>query len=367
MKVKSRKRVVMAMSGGVDSSVAAALLVEQGYEVIGMTMNLFSLPREFCRAEDLRSCCGWKSAEDAQRVALTLGIPHYVADFRRDFEKKVIADFCAQYSRGRTPNPCIRCNKHIKFELFLRKAKRLGAEAIATGHHARVEHDAAHGQYLLRKGKDKEKDQSYFLYPLTQKQLSLTLMPIGKLMKIEVRKIAQDLGLPVAQKSESQEICFVPDKKYARFLKGRIPEGLKPGPIVDLSHHILGQHRGIIHYTVGQRKGMGIAAPHPLYVLSIDVEKNEIIVGPNEKLYKSKLLASQVNFISGEKLVYPLVVKAKIRYRHLEAKAVVTAVDKGQVCVEFEKPQRAITPGQSVAFYDGDRVVGGAIIDSVLG
>ena len=362
-----RKRVVVAMSGGVDSSVAAALLKEQGYEVIGLTMNLFSLPREICQEESLRSCCGWRAFEDAQRIAMALEIPHYVADFKDSFKEKVMADFCEEYRKGRTPNPCIRCNQYIKFEALIKRAKKLSADYIATGHHARVECDAVRGQYLLKKGKDKEKDQSYFLYPLTQEQLSLTLMPIGEKTKTEVRKIAEDLDLPVAQKPESQEICFVSGNNYAQFLKDRIPEGSKPGPIVDLNLHILGQHRGIIHYTVGQRKGMGVAAPHPLYVLSIDVEKNEIVVGPNEKLYKNKLLASQVHFISGEKLVQPLVVKAKIRHRHLEAKAVVTPVDKGQVQVEFEKPQRAITPGQSVVFYQDDLVVGGAIIDRVLG
>lgn len=361
-----RKRVVVAMSGGVDSSVAAALLKEQGYEVIGLTMNLFSLPKEICQEESLRSCCGWRAFEDAQRVATTLKIPHYVADFRNSFEKKVIVDFCEEYRKGRTPNPCIRCNQYIKFEALIKRAQKLNADYIATGHHARIEYDAARGQYLLRKGKDKEKDQSYFLYPLSQEQLSLALMPIGEKTKTEVRKIAQDLGLAVAQKAESQEICFVPAKNYAQFLKDRIPEGSKPGPIVDLKHHILGQHRGIIHYTIGQRKGMGVASPYPLYVLSIDVGKNEIVVGPNEKLYKNKLLASQVHFVSGEKLVHPLVVKAKIRYRHLEAKAVVTPVGKGRVCVEFEKPQRAIAPGQSVVFYDCDRVVGGGIIDVVV-
>ena len=361
-----KKRVVVAMSGGVDSSVAAALLKERGYEVTGITMNLFSLPKEICQEESLRSCCGWRAFEDAQRVAMVLKIPHFVADFKDSFEKKVIADFCEEYRKGRTPNPCIRCNQYIKFEALVRRAKKLNADYIATGHHARIEYDSARGKYFLKKGKDKEKDQSYFLYPLTQELLSLILMPVGEMTKAEVRKAAHDFGLPVAEKPESQEICFVPDKDYAQFLKDRISEVSNPGPIVDSNHRLLGQHQGIIHYTVGQRKGMGVAAAHPLYVLSIDVKKNEIVVGPNEELYRSRLMASQVRFISGEALTRLLTVKAKIRYRHSESKAVITPAGSGQVRVEFEKPQRALTPGQSVVFYDGDIVLGGGIIDRII-
>lgn len=351
------------MSGGVDSSVAAALLKEQGYDVIGVTMKLFSLPKDYCRSEDLRSCCGWKATEDAHRVAISLGISHYVVDFRDKFEKSVIKDFCLEYSKGRTPNPCIRCNQYIKFDFLMKKLKAFEADYLATGHHARVEYDNQSGRYLLKKGMDKKKDQSYFLYPLTQEQLSRTLMPIGNFTKEEVREKAQKLGLSVAQRHESQEICFIPDNDYVRFLGQRIPEAFRSGPIVDLENRVLGQHQGITHFTIGQRKGMGIAASQPLYVLSMQSDKNAIVVGPSNQLYERTLLACQVNLISKAKITRPLNVRAKIRYKHREAKAFLTPQDTDQILVEFEKPQRAVTPGQSVVFYDKDVVVGGGIID----
>jgi tRNA-specific 2-thiouridylase len=358
-----QKKVVVAMSGGVDSSVAAALLKEQGYDVIGVTMKLFSLPKDYCRSENLRSCCGWKATEDAHRVAISLGISHYVVDFRDEFEKSVIKDFCEEYSKGSTPNPCIRCNQYIKFDFLMKKLKAFGADFLATGHHARVEYDTQSGRHLLKKGKDKKKDQSYFLYPLTQEQLSRTLMPIGNLTKEKVREKAQKLDLSVAQRHESQEICFVPDNDYVRFLRQRVPEAFRSGTIVDLENQVLGQHEGIAHFTIGQRKGMGIAASQPLYVLSMQSDKNTIVVGPSNQLYEKTLLASQVNLISKAKITKPLKVRAKIRYKHKEAKAFLTPQDADQILVEFEKPQRAITPGQSVVFYDKDAVVGGGIID----
>jgi tRNA-specific 2-thiouridylase len=358
-----QKKVVVAMSGGVDSSVAAALLKEQGYEVIGVTMKLFSLPKDYCRSENLRSCCGWKATEDAHRVAIHLGISHYVVDFRDRFDKCVIKDFCGEYSKGRTPNPCIRCNQYIKFDFLMKRLKAFKADYLATGHHARVEYDTRSGRYLLKKGKDKKKDQSYFLYPLSQKQLSRTLMPIGNFRKEEVREKAQKLGLSVAQRHESQEICFVPDNDYVRFLRQIIPSAFRPGPIVDLENRVLGKHKGIVHFTVGQRKGMGIAASQPLYVLSMLSDKNTIVVGPSGQLYEKTLLASQVNLISKAKIAKPMNVKAKIRYKHREAKALLTPLDTDQILVEFEKPQRAITPGQAVVFYDRNVVVGGGIID----
>jgi len=358
-----QKRVVVAMSGGVDSSVAAALLKEQGYDVIGVTMKLFSLPKDYCRSENLRSCCGWKATEDAHRVAISLGISHYVVDFRDKFEKSVITDFCGEYSKGSTPNPCIRCNQYIKFDFLMKKLKTFEADYLSTGHHARVEYDTRSGRYLLKKGKDKKKDQSYFLYPLTQEQLSRILMPIGNFTKEKVREKAQKLGLSVAQRHESQEICFIPDNDYVRFLRQRIPEAFRSGPIVDLENQVLGQHEGIAHFTIGQRKGMGIAASQPLYVISMQSDKNTIVVGPTDKLYEKTLLASQVNLISKAKITKPLELKAKIRYKHREAKVFLTPQDTDQVLVEFEKPQRAITPGQSVVFYDKDVVVGGGIID----
>jgi len=351
------------MSGGVDSSVAAALLQEQGYEVIGVTMNLYSLPKEYCKLEQLRSCCGWKAVEDANKVAHTLGISHYVADFREQFERKVINDFCEEYARGRTPNPCIRCNEYIKFVALMERAKRLKADYLATGHHARIEYNSQTRRYLLKKGKDKTKDQSYFLYSMTQNQLSCTLMPIGNLTKEDVRKKARKLGLPVAQRPESQEICFVPDRDYAGFLRTRIPEAFCSGPIKDLENRLLGRHQGIIHYTIGQRRGMGIAAPYPLYVLALHSDKNTVVVGTNEQLYEETLVALGVNYISIDKLKEPLKIKAKIRYKHRESKALLTPLDSNQALVKFERPQRAITPGQAVVFYAGDVVVGGGIIE----
>ena len=357
------KKVVVAMSGGVDSSVAAALLREQGCEVIGITMDLYALPKEVCRSENLKSCCGRKAQEDANRVAIALGISHYVVDFRREFERTVVDDFSREYGRGRTPNPCLRCNQLIKFDLLLDRAQRLGADHIATGHYARAEFDPTIGRYLLKKGKDKDKDQSYFLYTLTQAQLARTLFPLAGLTKKDVRKIADKFALPVAQKEESQEICFVPDRDYAKFLRGRIPQAFRPGPILDAQNRVVGRHEGIIHFTVGQRKGMGIAAPHPLYVLSIDAEKNAIVIGKNEDLYRNRLEAADVNWIAFEKLSEPKVVLAKIRYRHAEAAATIYPLDGGRVRVEFGKPQRAITPGQAVVFYDGETIVGGGIID----
>lgn len=358
-----RKKVVVAMSGGVDSSVAAAILKEEGHEVIGVTMSLFSLPEEFCRSANLRSCCGWKATEDAHRVAMALGIPHYVANLKKSFERKVVENFCGEYARGRTPNPCIRCNQHIKFGALLRKLRAFDADYLATGHHARISRDERSGRFLLKKGKDREKDQSYFLYPLTQDQLSRTLMPVGHLTKQEVREKAGGLGLPVAQRPESQEICFVPDGDYPRFVESRKPEVSRSGPITDLDRRVLGHHRGIIHYTVGQRRGMGIASPHPLYILSILADANTIVVGPEEKLLKKRLIASEVNLISLAELKRPLRVKARIRSRHREASAVVGPLEDGRLLVEFEKPQRAVTPGQSVVFYEGEVVVGGGIID----
>ena len=360
-----KKRVVVAMSGGVDSSVAAALLLEQGYDVVGVTMNLFSLPKKYCRDENIKNCCGWGAAEDAHQVALTLGIPHYVIDMRNEFEEKVIADFCAEYTKGRTPNPCIRCNEFIKFENLLKRAEgKMDADYLSTGHHVRIEYDKKKKRYLLKKGIDADKDQSYFLYTLTQDQLARLLMPVGHFHKKDIRKKAEELNLPAAQRPESQEICFVPDNNYPRFLRKKIPHAVKSGPIVDSAGKLLGNHEGTIHFTIGQRKGMGVSASHPLYVVAIDAEANTIVAGPNEMLYKDELIASQLNFISVMGLKESKRLKAKIRYKHTEAEAHVFPVKKEMVRVVFESPQRAITPGQAVVFYDGETVVGGGIIDA---
>lgn len=351
------KRVVVAMSGGVDSSVTAALLKDKGFEVIGITMQIWE------RSKDWGGCCGIGSIEDAKRVAYKLEIPHYVLNFSDIFKEKVIANFCEEYKEGRTPNPCIRCNKYIKFGTLLKKAKELSADYIATGHYARIELDNQRKRYLLRKGIDSQKDQSYVLYVMNQKQLEQTLMPLGNFTKDQVRRIAREKDLPVADKQESQEICFIPDNHYGEFLKGCIPQRAhQPGPIVNKEGEIIGEHQGIIFYTIGQRKGIGIAEREPLYVTSIDKENNTIVVGKKEDVYRDELLADNVNFIYMDKLKAPIKVEAKIRYLHPAAEASIFPQDKDKVKVKFNQPQWAITPGQTAVFYNRDTVIGGGTI-----
>jgi len=356
-------KVVVAMSGGVDSSVAATILKQEGYQVIGVTMQIWPSNKQASEVDRFGGCCGLGAVSDAKRVAYELGIPHYVMNFRDIFAQKVIADFCREYSLGRTPNPCIRCNQYIKFDTLLERAKGLGADLVATGHHARIEKDEANGRYLLKKGVDQHKDQSYVLYPITQEQLEHSLLPIGNFTKQRVRQIARELGLSVAANPESQEICFIPDDDYPKFLKEHIPQAVKPGPILNEQGSILGRHRGILFYTIGQRKGLGISAKEPLYVTAIDREKNAIVVGSKQKVYGNKLIASGLNWITIAKLKQPITVKAKIRYRHKEAEAEITPWDKDQVYVKFKEPQMAITPGQAIVFYNGDTVIGGGTIE----
>jgi tRNA-specific 2-thiouridylase len=342
-------KVLVAMSGGVDSSVAAARLQEEGYDVIGATMQL--RPRH--GQED-------SAIADARQVARRLGIAHYVMDLRGIFEEKVIADFCREYRRGRTPNPCVRCNQYLKFGALRERAAEMGADFIATGHHARVERDGA-GRHLLKKGSDKHKDQSYFLYTLTQEQLKHTLFPIGHLTKDRVRAIASRLALPVASRPESREICFVPADGYPAFLRGGLPQAAEPGPILNKQGKVLGRHQGIMFYTIGQRRGLGIAAGEPLYVTAIKPERNAIIVGPKEAVYGTELVAADVRWIL-DCPEFPIKVKARVRYRHPEASAVLAPADDGRICVKFAELQMAITPGQAVVFYDGDAVLGGGTI-----
>ncbi len=357
----SKKRVIVAMSGGVDSSVTAALLKEKDFEVIGVTMHIWE------RSKDWGGCCGLSNIEDAKKVSSILDIPHYVLNFRDIFEEKVITNFCQEYKEGRTPNPCIRCNQYIKFDALIKKAKKSGADYIATGHYARIEYDNQERRYLLRKGVDPHKDQSYVLYVMTQEQLRQTLMPLGNLTKKRVRELAKDKNLPVANRPESQEICFVPRGTYGEFLEKRIPDVVKPGPIVTRKWKAIGQHRGIIFYTIGQRKGLGITGKEPLYVIDIDKEANAIVVGKEKDAYGHELIADDMNYIAMPELNKPLKVSAKIRYLQETSPALVVPLGKDRAKVKFEKPQWAITPGQAVVLYDGDNVVGGGTIHSKEG
>jgi tRNA-specific 2-thiouridylase len=421
----SLPRVVIAMSGGVDSSVAAALLNEQGYDVVGVTMRIWDDDQVFARgacrskgrAASGRGCCGMGAIDDARRVAHQLGIPHYTYDFRPDFQKMVVDDFCAEYARGRTPNPCIRCNRFLKFDLLLDKAKELDAAFVATGHYAKVlrpdsdpvaqwssglvesldhlaarplDHSTDPDRFLLMRSADPVKDQTYFLYSLTQHQLSHALFPLGDMTKKEVREVARKLGLTTAEKKESQEVCFAPGGSYIDFLKRRFPELHRPGPILDLSGKVIGEHKGIIHYTIGQRRRIGIAAPKPLYVITIDPEHNSITVGGEQDAYSSEMTVGDLNFISIPDLKTSIRAKVQIRHQHKAASADIIPQEDAEtrrrgdtetrrhgdaetrrrgdaeiakVSVHFDVPQWALTPGQAAVFYDGDVVIGGGIID----
>ncbi|HOM71455.1 MAG TPA: tRNA 2-thiouridine(34) synthase MnmA [Armatimonadota bacterium] len=347
------------MSGGVDSSVAAAILVEKGYEVIGVTMCLLRGTEEERFAG---SCCTPEAVEDARRVAAKLGIRHVVIPMQDVFQQFVIDDFINEYRRGHTPNPCVQCNRFIKFDALLNWARSVGAEIIATGHYARINYDEERGRWLLLRGKDRSKDQSYALFRLTQDQLEHTLFPVGEITKEETREKAGELGLIVAQKRDSQEICFVPNKDYPAYLRLIAPDLVNPGPIVDTSGKVLGQHEGISFYTVGQRKRLGIAVGEPRYVIRVDPDTNTVIVGSEEELYSSRLFAKDMNLIAYKKLPATLVVTAKIRYNAKDSAAVVRAMFKNTAEVVFDEPQRAITPGQAVVFYQDEIVVGGGTI-----
>jgi len=359
--------VAVAMSGGVDSSAAAALLAEEGYNLIGLTIKTYDYETVGGNVGRESTCCSLDGINDARMVAAKLGFPHYVLDFSEQFARTVIDNFVDEYLHGRTPNPCVICNRRIKWEELIRKATALGADYIATGHYARVRYQPRTGRYVLSRGKDRAKDQSYALWALTQHSLSKTLFPLGEMTKAEVREYARKVGLRTAQKPESYEICFVADNDYERFLKERIPElGKLEGGEVVMGNQVVGKHRGFPFYTIGQRRGIGVAAGQPVYVTKIHYENNIIEVGTQDKLMHRALLARDVNLIKADTLNGGLRVTARIRYKDEGSPATVYYVADGVVEVVFDEPKRAITPGQSVVFYDGDDVVGGGVIEKTI-
>jgi tRNA-specific 2-thiouridylase len=351
-------RIVIAMSGGVDSSVAAALLARDGHDVIGLSMQLYD------HSGDTRfgTCCTIDDLHDARRVAARIGIPHYIVNFERQFADTVISNFVSEYAAGRTPIPCVHCNGDLKFATLVERAGGLGAEFVATGHYARVDLDPASGRYRLMRGADPAKDQSYFLFTLDQTQLSHAMFPIGDLDKTAVREQARELGLAVAEKPDSHEICFVADGNHAAFLE-RQGRATAAGAIRDLAGHVVGQHGGVHRFTVGQRKGLGLSSPIPLYVVGIDANANSVTVGPKDALERRDLTASRVNWIAGVALEPGTRVTARIRHRHQEAAAAVHPIASDRARVTFDEPQNAVAPGQAVVFYDGEIVVGGGWID----
>ncbi len=361
--MEKKIRVAVAMSGGVDSSLSAAILKDRGYEVIGLTMRLWD-PAENA-GEKFGRCCSPEDARDARRVSEQLGIPHYVINFRELFEREVVDYFTREYLRGRTPNPCIKCNERMKFNLLLRKAEELGCRILATGHYARIEHPSGERRVLLR-GKDRQKDQSYFLFSMTQDQMAKVAFPLGGISKKEAREEALRRGLRVARKADSQEICFIPDDNYRNFLRKRGCEIGGEGRIVDRGGKVLGVHGGIHGFTIGQRRGLGLAGPLPRYVVALDPEKNEVVTGTKDDLLSGGLIAGEMNWIAFPMLEEEIEVSVQIRYRHPGAAASVSPLEGGKVRVDFHEPVKSVTPGQAAVFYRGEEVIGGGWIERAL-
>ncbi len=363
-----RQKVVVAMSGGVDSSVAAGILSREGYDVIGITIKTYRFEDVGGNTGNESACCSLEGINDARAVAAMFGFPHYVLDFSERFGVEVIENFVQEYLSGRTPNPCVVCNRRIKWEELIRKSRSLGAKWIATGHYARVRREGATGRYVLSRGRDRSKDQSYALWGLTQDSLRRTLFPLGEMTKPEVRSLAAEMKIPTAGKGESFEICFIADNNYERFLKEWSPDlqqRVDGGELI-LDGKVVGRHRGYPFYTIGQRKGLGVATGEPVYVTGIDADVNRIHLGRGEQLLRRELLGRDVNLIKVEGLESPLRVRARIRYQDEGAAATAYPAPEGKIRVLFDEPRRAITPGQSVVLYEEDDVVGGAVIETVL-